>query len=350
MEFSFASQCSQLLASLPSAMPLCLEYGPGEPNSMWEWLSRWTMSDFWKPLSQSKGLEQESLKEHDSFQKVGIEETRAKRRLRKPSNANVETGSNGSILSNRPKRTQRRSLGQRVDSKEAHPQRESEKVGHRLRKVSNQSGVDNGKLKHNLKKSSGLVVPSVSESHNSDTIDKTKETVAEQIDLEKDMKLPASDVLVDRSHENSTVGLQLPETNGKVECIQGVEECSSKDGDICNESQKTGHRRTSLPANVDHQENGMHNKTRVPSYMAPTESARAKLRGQGSPRFAPDVADDNGTARRHSLPSSTSGKVNSPSLRAERLVQSNGKGAVKIDKSLTSSRDCGERSISFPSF
>ncbi|GLU17120.1 hypothetical protein SLE2022_335140 [Rubroshorea leprosula] len=79
--------------------------------------------------------------------------------------------------------------------------------------------------------------------------------------------------------------------------------------------------------------------------MAPTESVMAKLRGQGSPRFARDVIEKNGVTRWHSLPSATNSNLRSPSPRAQRLVQASGKGAMRTDKSLSSSRDASDNGI-----
>jgi len=100
-------------------------------------------------------------------------------------------------------------------------------------------------------------------------------------------------------------------------------------------------RRASLPANFNDQENEIHNtpSPRVPSYMAPTESAKARLRGQGSPRFATDIIDKNSLTRRHSLSSSLNSKSGSFSPRVEKLINLSGRGVARTDKSLSSSRD-----------
>ncbi|AES96566.1 putative IQ motif, EF-hand binding, P-loop containing nucleoside triphosphate hydrolase [Medicago truncatula] len=100
-------------------------------------------------------------------------------------------------------------------------------------------------------------------------------------------------------------------------------------------------RRASLPANFNDQENEIHNtpSPRVPSYMAPTESAKARLRGQGSPRFATDIIDKNSFTRRHSLSSSLNSKSGSFSPRVEKLITLSGRGVARTDKSLSSSRD-----------
>ncbi|KAL2523418.1 IQ-domain 30 [Forsythia ovata] len=44
----------KLLALLPTAMPLSLQYDVAEPNSAWNWLERWSSSRFWEPRVRIK--------------------------------------------------------------------------------------------------------------------------------------------------------------------------------------------------------------------------------------------------------------------------------------------------------
>ncbi|KAM7250960.1 hypothetical protein ACFE04_022843 [Oxalis oulophora] len=135
--------------------------------------------------------------------------------------------------------------------------------------------------------------------------------------------------------------------NGDSETSGGIiNETNTKDEIVMNGNQKNSLRRASLPAKIEEAENGTHiSSPKVPSYMAPTKSAKAKLRaGQGSsPRVADSIVEKNETTRRHSLPSSTNGKISSMSPRVPKLVQAAGKGVVRIDSSLSSSRDGFER-------
>nr|AFK43723.1 unknown [Medicago truncatula] len=73
--------------------------------------------------------------------------------------------------------------------------------------------------------------------------------------------------------------------------------------------------------------------------MAATESAKAKLRAQGSPKVVQDGSEKNNSARRQSLPSPTNSKISSHSPRTQRPVHSGGKGGHKSDKAASSSRD-----------
>ncbi|OAY64525.1 Protein IQ-DOMAIN 31 [Ananas comosus] len=82
----------------------------------------------------------------------------------------------------------------------------------------------------------------------------------------------------------------------------------------------------------------------LPSYMAATESAKAKLREQVSPGFVGDSVEKNAFTHRHSLPSSTNCKLNSQTPRTGRMILTGNKGAIKSDKSLFSTRD-GNRAI-----
>ncbi|RRT79069.1 hypothetical protein B296_00019521 [Ensete ventricosum] len=85
--------------------------------------------------------------------------------------------------------------------------------------------------------------------------------------------------------------------------------------------------------------------------MATTESAKAKLRGQVSPRVGSDSAERYNMTRRHSLPTSTNGKLNSQSSRAHKLIQASYKDGIRNDRSFTSSRDgSGMTCLSFCSY
>ena len=73
--------------------------------------------------------------------------------------------------------------------------------------------------------------------------------------------------------------------------------------------------------------------------MAPIESKKARLRGQGSPRFTTDLVDKNNATRQHSISSSLNGKSGSFSPRPKKLIGVSGRGGIRFDRSLSSSRD-----------
>ena len=116
------------------------------------------------------------------------------------------------------------------------------------------------------------------------------------------------------------------------------EALSSKDDQFNNNDQKPGKRGSSLPADQDFEEKGLSNTPRVRSYMAATESAKAKFRGQNSPRFSQGGSETNGSSRRYSLPSSTSENL-SLSPQVPKLVEASERGGIRSDKSLSSSKD-----------
>ncbi|XP_044489191.1 protein IQ-DOMAIN 29-like isoform X2 [Mangifera indica] len=359
----------KLLASSPSAMPLHLSYYPGEPNSTWQWLERWTKALFWQPHLQSKkNIQSKSQIKRGSSKTVETNSNVLKRNVRK-SSLNTKNGSVRSTYeSEKSKCNPRKVSTYPVDSVHEHPQNDFLKVKRNLRKNSSstreateQLEVDNEKRKLGPKKSSNAAVPDVPAHGNSDSFEKminVSLSVSKHSDVDTALKLSEDDGPVDALPDHPAPDLQPTESNGKVENTQGTnDELNSKDHHISIKNQKNSQRRASLPAKIDHQENVLHSTPKVPiymtptestpkvpSYMAPTESAKAKLRGQSSPRFSQDLVENNGIARRHSLPSSN-GKPSSLSPRVTRLVQAAGKGVVRPDRSLTSSRDGGDKVI-----
>lgn len=139
--------------------------------------------------------------------------------------------------------------------------------------------------------------------------------------------------------EQATVESQvLTENTKKEENVVAANGGLGQKEDLTSiDNQKSG-RKASTPAKQERAENGVQTAPALPSYMAATESAKAKLKVQGSPRFGQDETEKNNLNRRHSLPSSTNSKISSQSPRTQRLVQTCGKGGKKSDKSL-SSRD-----------
>jgi hypothetical protein len=105
----------------------------------------------------------------------------------------------------------------------------------------------------------------------------------------------------------------IDEPNG----LRKKEEARSKEEHLSNGSLRTSKRKSSSPSKSEYVENGTRAtpvQPRKPSYMAATESAKAKLRAQNSPRLDSDSsAEKNGFTRRHSLPSG----ANSRAIKAE---------------------------------
>lgn len=315
-------------------------------------------SRFWEPHSQLKrNVQSKSETKRGNSQTIENEKGMSKRNVRKSARTNIENNSSQFALeSEKPKRNPRKVSSHLVDSVQEHAQSDIEKVKRNTRKVPNsvkeaseRLEVDNEKPKRSLKKASTSAPPDVSVQFTGDSVDKSTDptvSVAKQSDVDTNLKLPEVVSTVDELLDHPASDLQPAESHGKIENIKEAgKDINSTDDQISNDNQKASQRRSSLPAKIDVQENGLHSTPKVPSYMAPTESAKAKLRGQGSPRLAHDGIDKNGTTRRHSLPSSTSSKLSSLSPRVPRLVQTAGKGVVRVDRSLTSSRDGGGKNL-----
>ncbi|KAJ4749810.1 Protein IQ-DOMAIN 31 [Rhynchospora pubera] len=158
----------------------------------------------------------------------------------------------------------------------------------------------------------------------------------------------------------STTKLEIP----KSELHASVNACTSKITPDVNSSEEksfssngesgyrsSNRRRSSFSAGLEIHEAELSSSASksVPSYMATTESAKARLRGQNSPRVitTPDSADKNGVMRRHSLPSgSANGKLKSISPRTQKPLHSaSTKGVIKGERSLNLSRDGSVKSL-----
>ncbi|XP_039065707.1 protein IQ-DOMAIN 31-like isoform X2 [Hibiscus syriacus] len=324
----------KLLASSPAVLPLRLQYGPEEPNSSWQWLQRWTKSRFWESTSKS------------------IRSGKAKRSVQKVSNAKVVNGSNHSTLEHeKNKQGLRRVSGNSVaDSVREHPQNELGRVKRNLRKLSDpskevadKSDVVNEKPKKPLKKASSSNNPDVSEQESAEKMSNVNATLSKLSNLEADLKLSSEDASLNEPNVCPAVDLAPAENNGKIEHMSMTGESNSKDEQVSDEGSKANQRRASFPAKINNQVNGFKNNPKVPSYMASTESVKARLKGQGSPRFTHEVVEKNELHRRYSLPSSTNSNANSLSSSAQTRVRVAGKGAISGDKSQSSSKDANDK-------
>ncbi|GMJ04720.1 IQ-domain 28 [Hibiscus trionum] len=326
----------KLLASSPTVIPLGLQYGPEEPNSSWQWLQRWTKLRFWGSPSKP------------------IRSGKTKSSVRKLSNGKVVNGSSHSTSEyEKNKQGLRRVSGNSAaDSVRKHPQNELERVKRNLRKLSNsskevsdKSDVVNDKTKKTLKKPSSSNDSDVSEHEYAEKMRDVPAVLSKLSNLEADLKLSSEDASLDEPNVYPAVDVPHAENNGKIEHMPVTEELSSKDEQVSDESSKANQRRASFPAKIDNQTNGFNNNPKVPSYMAPTESVKARLRGQGSPRFTHEIVEKDGLNRRHSLPSSTNNNTGSLSSRAQTRVRVAGKGSIFNDKSQSSSKDANDKAL-----
>ncbi|XP_058074871.1 protein IQ-DOMAIN 31-like [Magnolia sinica] len=344
------------LVTSSTAMPLLIQYGQGEPNSAWNWLERWTSTCFRKPILQSKkGVDSKFQTKQGTSHHVETDSGRSNRSVRRIPAANTEPGSTHfTSESEKSKHNLRKVSSYPVDSAPEYPQNELEKVKRTLRKMSNSTTEASDRLEVEAEKPKYSMTVSTSPSDTlvQDVVDSAEKlkkdtTVAslDHLDLETDSKTVATDGPVDVLHDNHpAVKLHpLEVRDGNITVTNG--ELSSKEDQPSIENQKTTRRRASLPVKPEFSENGLQHSPTLPSYMVATESAKAKLRGQGSPRFGQDGPEKNGFTRRHSLPSATNGKVNSPSARGQRLAQASGRGGGRSDILLLSSKDGNEKAI-----
>ncbi|XP_071709984.1 protein IQ-DOMAIN 29-like [Rutidosis leptorrhynchoides] len=100
---------AKLLASLNNTMSLNIQYDPTEPNSVGNWLKRWSSSNFWDPLPRSKNNLVVKQTKLPTQEKDIIKWT--KRNIRRVLTAKL--GSNNNLLSNSsenkmPKRSARK--------------------------------------------------------------------------------------------------------------------------------------------------------------------------------------------------------------------------------------------------
>lgn len=342
-------------------MPLHLQYDSAEPNSDFNWLQRWSASCFWKPIPQPREVHNSKFQNKQSTpQAVETETGRPKRSVRRIPAMNIDSVSAQSTTEfEKPKRSFRKVSSRQADPVQEHPQTEFEKVKCNLRKVHNpvmesspQSDDEAEKPKQSMEK-----MPStpghVLEQSLGDSAEKMKvETAVSVSELpEAETKAePLPVILVNETsdslpNDQTVVEVSQVENHGKDENIP-VEngELSSKEDAISNENQKSSWK-ASIPAKPECAENGIETSPKLPSYMAATESAKAKLRGQGSPRIGQDVSEKNHITRRHSLPSSTNGKMSSLSPKPQKPVQENGKAGNRSDRSILSSKDGNSKEL-----
>ncbi|XP_073044969.1 protein IQ-DOMAIN 29-like isoform X2 [Primulina eburnea] len=341
----------KLLIQLPTALPLSLQYDLSEPNSAWNWLERWSISHFWKPCAHSKGVLKNQQKQGDT-QAVEFRTGKSKRSVRKVSAlVNGDTGSLASVDADKPKRNPRKITTHQTEFVQEQSQSEFERVKRNLRKVSASSAVASEKSEtQNEKPGPQPSAKVVLNSTASDVAEQKKVIYSENptgLDVveikpaleEVPSNITATDELVDVPQDDHPVAeLHSLENGGGLESPLTLnEELSSKEEHSNKENQKIKKRR-SLATSQEHPENILQNTPSVPSYMAATESAKAKLRAQGSSKLDEDGAD-HVYARRHSLPVSLSGKLSSLSPQMQKPIQANGKGGNKPSRSLTVSKD-----------
>ncbi|XP_065877074.1 protein IQ-DOMAIN 30-like [Euphorbia lathyris] len=351
----------KLVALSPTAMPLFLYYDSVEPNSVPNWLERWSVSNFWKPIPQPKRIPK-SQRRQSNGHILEAETGRPKRSVRRVPAANIDnTSVQATSELEKPKRNFRKISSHAADTVQENPQNELEKVKRSLRKVHNpvtenavQPEVEVEKPKDSLDKTSGTTVDNLLVQNISNSGEKMKKeitlTTPKLPDVVKNEPISMTSKLPDIETTPEPLGVtgisEIHSDQAVVELEPSVENCGKDEntpvtnGELNHKDDPTedGNNKHSKKASIlpkqERAENGLQSSPTVPSYMAATESAKAKLRAQGSPRLSQDGAEKSNSARRHSLPSSTNSKISSHSPRT-RTVNSGGKGGSKSDRSLS---------------
>ncbi|KAL0343905.1 UNVERIFIED_CONTAM: protein IQ-DOMAIN 31 [Sesamum angustifolium] len=294
----------QLVATLPTAMPLCLQYELAEPNSSWNWLERWSTSHFWAPPARTKKIiKAKPQRKQGGGQIVEPEIGKSKRTIRKASTvANGENGALPSSEMDKLKRNPRKVASSQTELVQEQPQNELERVKRSLRKVSATGAA--APEKSETETENPQPVQSVETVTNSATADVLEEMVISsenpsvsdvgvgKMELLESPSKTAMEEPVDAPHDNYPVAETHSSENGvKIDSTLALNDELSCKEEQCGKENNKFRKRRSLPAKQEYPENISQNSPSVPSYMAATESAKAKLRAQGSSKFCEDGAE-----------------------------------------------------------
>ncbi|KAJ1285124.1 hypothetical protein BS78_03G256200 [Paspalum vaginatum] len=360
----------KLLSSPIVLEPLHFQYDKRDPNSTYNWLERWTIGCIWKPALQPKRVADGKPLVRKASYAMETESAKLKRNTRKGSAAIVDsfhTSMTGE--SDRLKRNPKKFSNTPADSVPDSQLSELEKVKRNLRKVTNSmaeaskissSRVDSLKVSDStpdVQKESNHVaeiskIPNLLNGisdHQDIQCEKALQNTPEasfplenqvysdnghllhysNIDnfdlvpgLKNDLETQLDSVSIGENVDEPTVvapvveEMSLQNIDNEDAVLWKKEEARSKEEHISNGNLRTSKRKSSFPNKSEYVENGTHTtvQRRQPSYMAATESAKAKLRAQNSPHLDSDSsAEKNSFTRRHSLPSST----NSRAIKAE---------------------------------
>ncbi|CAH8383436.1 unnamed protein product [Eruca vesicaria subsp. sativa] len=368
------SMIDKILVSSPTVLPLKIQYGPEDPNSAKVWLERWTQLQVWAPGPLVvKSLVPKSQAKKRSFQAVEADKGKLKRGVQKPSGG-LNNGSSSSsrrstaendkpkksvrkpstlgkeVSNDKPKQTSRKSTSAIKEGSSLEVKDDKPRIS--LKKASLPNGVEKPTRKSAEKKKEiadsvqkevpgDKVSASVVDTPEEEVKD-SPESVSKEADLDKDEKTPVLDTPEQDELKTDKAEEEIQEADVHI---------SSENGNAASENTKPSDRRASLPAKIEnhHQDDGVvtHSGRKIPSYMAPTASAKARVRGgqQGSPRFGgQEKPEKNGTTRRHSLPPAANGKLSAMSPRVHRLLIASAKGSMNSDRSFSSSKDIGDKS------
>lgn len=334
----------KLVTSLPTAMPLSLQYDRVEPNSVWNWLELWSSSHSLQPIAQpKKSLNSKPKKKQTNKKATERESGRPKRGVQRVPALNSDSNSvNSSSEYEKPKRNLKKAPTHQTELVREHSQNEFERINHKPRKVSvsaedvsdhkTEAVTEKQEMDNSSEKTSDLAVLVSIQAV-------VEESPPKELAVDETVEMLHSDQpVVEMLHSDQPAVELLSSENGEnvMNSDKIIEELSSKEDQI--EEKPLARRRKSFSAKQDYPENVSQNTPTLPSYMQVTESAKAKLKAQGSLKFGEDGAE-NVFDRRHSLSSPMNGKLSSHSPQVQKPVQANGKGGSKSDRSLQSFRD-----------
>uniref|UniRef100_A0A803QM71 DUF4005 domain-containing protein n=1 Tax=Cannabis sativa TaxID=3483 RepID=A0A803QM71_CANSA len=297
MNMLFTLNMLKLIASSPNAKPLLIHYDPMEPNCAWQWLERWSFSNFWEPLPQlHHALEIRSKIKQGKIQTKETEIGRAKQAEGKVSPVkNRKLPLHPSLAYekqiNKPRKLE-------FSKEESKPLNDLERVKQNLRRISGSTAESVAeKLKPNPTTLPTIPSSEISEKSVVNLIEKTSESSEVEVPpkqvVEKNEKL-------DEQHDDGVEPIPIRD-------VEMVEDASIENEHKNNfEIEKTSkdsqkNYKKKVPTKVEYQENVPQRSPTLPNYMTATESAKAKLRGLGYPRFDEDEVENQGFVRRHSL-------------------------------------------------
>ncbi|KAG8077733.1 hypothetical protein GUJ93_ZPchr0007g5084 [Zizania palustris] len=351
----------KLLSSHIVLEALHFKYDERDPNSFYNWLERWTITRVWKSVSQPKRVADGKPQIRKASYAMETESAKLKHNVRKNSFVTVDNfQTNMTVEPEKLKRNSRKFSSSPADSVPDSQLSELEKVKRNLRNVTNSmaeaskissSRADASKVSNSMANASKVsdsmaqvqttssLVNGISdhqdnrceeaqqgaasfplesqEFHSGNLLDNSHMNMLEP-DLISDPETPFASILTWEKFNDTTVDAQavevMPLQNIDNEEVLGKkEQPRSKEEPPYNGSLKTIKRRSSFSTKSDYPENGTQKTPvlrRKPSYMAATESAKAKLRGQNSPGQDSDLsAGTNGFTRRQSLPSATNNRA-----------------------------------------
>ncbi|XP_057824792.2 protein IQ-DOMAIN 30 [Cryptomeria japonica] len=288
-----------------------------------------------------------------------VETEKVKRNMRRGSHSIVDsTSDHPEVEMEKVKRNLRKVSNSMVDSTTDPPEVEAEKVKRSLRKVSNTTAdavSDHLEVEAEIPKRSFRKVPKATldatsdqtsmqtTAHNStdtgmhdepvkhaapdhfsfDPLCKELETISSVQEVSPTQQ-PSPPEIISQEDELSQEKKESSVSNGDLlpSKHDNIDSTTKTEPELPVTEQKTGRRRSSFGSvKGDHSDNNLQGSPSVPSYMAATESAKAKLRAQASQRMSPDVQEKStGMIRRHSLPSAPNLKQPSVSPRTHRVL------------------------------